>query len=159
MKKQTVDLLKSIPMLLMALGSGYTATYAAGALHMNYQVWDDTGVIQYTITALFGGFFGTSTWASYMGFAKFVTAFLARFGTQADKHLDEDAVDEFAQTMKDKLAQKREEGLGGWDNPAVCPHALLLSRMRQQANLRPDAIDPIDVANYAMMTWHRGMKK
>lgn len=159
MKKQTLDLIKALPALLGALATAYISTYAGVALTMLWDMWEVAGVVEYKTGALFVGFWVCAIIVSYALFARFARAFKARFGKTASKSLDDQAVDTFAETMKAKLAEKRKAGLGGWDNPVVCPASLLLSRMRQQANRRPEDLDPIDVANYAMMTWHRGMKK
>jgi hypothetical protein len=66
-------------------------------------------------------------------------------------HPDDLAVDAFAVAMKAKLAKKRDEGRGGWERPDECPpgrlSALLLSHLEKG--------DPVDIANFAMMLWHR----
>jgi hypothetical protein len=67
------------------------------------------------------------------------------------QHADDIAVDRFAAAMKTKLAKKRAEGRGGWDNPAQCTVDFLWSLLRHHV-LKGD---PIDVGNFAMMLWHR----
>lgn len=67
-------------------------------------------------------------------------------------HPDDLAVDRFALAMKAKLAQKRAEGRGGWDNPDECSvewlSELLIRHIKKG--------DPIDVGNFAMMIHQRG---
>ena len=76
---------------------------------------------------------------------------LPSLGERASEHPDSQAVDDFAELMRRKLAVKRAEGYGGWDNPAVCTveHLadLLISHLPKG--------DPVDVANFAMMLFHR----
>lgn len=67
-------------------------------------------------------------------------------------HPDETAVDRFAVAMKAKLAEKRAEGRGGWDDPARCTTAHLAELLRGHI----DEGDPVDVGNFAMMLWNRG---
>src|SRR5690554_6241206 len=44
---------------------------------------------------------------------------------QPAQHPDDAAVDRFAEAMKAKLAKKRAEGRGGWEDPQVCPSGRL----------------------------------
>lgn len=67
------------------------------------------------------------------------------------EHLDDIAVDLFASAMKQKLARKRAEGRGGWSDPNVCTVADLHRWMTEHI----EKGDPVDVANFAMMIWHR----
>lgn len=67
-------------------------------------------------------------------------------------HNDDVAVDLFADAMKAKLAKKRGDGYGGWNDKNLCPPGSLQSYLI--AHL--DKGDPIDVANFAMMIYHRG---
>lgn len=67
-------------------------------------------------------------------------------------HPDDAAVDRFAATMKWKLAKKRAEGRGGWDNPAVCS----IDDLARMLVTHVAKSDPIDIANFAMMLWNRG---
>jgi hypothetical protein len=68
---------------------------------------------------------------------------------------DDMKIDEFANAMKAKMAKKRDEGRGGWDDPAQCSvdhlAGLLLSHI--------DKGDPIDIANFCMMLFHRNGSK
>jgi hypothetical protein len=68
------------------------------------------------------------------------------------QHSDDVAVDRFAAAMKAKLAQKRAEGRGGWDDPEQCP----VERLAELLHEHVSKGDPIDVANFAMMLWCRG---
>ena len=70
----------------------------------------------------------------------------------AAPHQDDIAVDRFAAAMKAKLAQKREEGRGGWeDTELLSPQRLL--NMLWHHMLKGD---PVDVANLCMMVSLRG---
>ena len=67
--------------------------------------------------------------------------------TQED--IDNEAVDKLAQAMKNKLAEKREQGYHGWE---TCKHGdwvqLLINHV--------DKGDPIDVANFCAFLFARG---
>lgn len=63
-------------------------------------------------------------------------------------HSDDLAVDQFAAAMKAKLARKRVEGYGGWE---TCDARHL---GRELIKHLPKG-DPVDVANFAMMLFHR----
>lgn len=67
-------------------------------------------------------------------------------------HPDSVAVDHFAVQMKIKLAQKRAEGRGGWDNKEDCSKELLSQLLREHV----EKGDPLDVANFCMMLHQRG---
>ncbi|WP_418459874.1 hypothetical protein ACNT8L_05805 [Brucella intermedia] len=67
-------------------------------------------------------------------------------------HADDLAVDRFAIAMKQKLAKKREEGRGGWENKDECS-AEYLSYLLIQHIWKGD---PVDIANLAMMLHQRG---
>ncbi len=66
-------------------------------------------------------------------------------------HPDDAAVDRFAAAMKSKLARKRDEGRGGWDDPAQCTveylAELLISHLPKG--------DPVDIGNFSMMLHQR----
>jgi hypothetical protein len=70
------------------------------------------------------------------------------------QHPDDIAVDRFAAAMKAKLAKKRSEGRGGWDDPEQCHidylHQLLVEQFHERS-----VIDPIDIANLSMMIHER----
>lgn len=70
----------------------------------------------------------------------------------AAQHTDDKAVDRFAAAMKRKLAQKREEGRGGWDDPEQCSAQYLSNLLRDHV----EKGDPLDVGNLAMMLHQRG---
>ena len=72
-----------------------------------------------------------------------------------EHHPDDVAVDRFAAVMKAKLAKKRGEGLGGWDDPEQCHIDYLVSLLMQQIHER-SVLDPIDIANLSMMIHERG---
>lgn len=67
-------------------------------------------------------------------------------------HPDDVAVDRFAAVMKAKLAEKRAEGRGGWDDPSQCSVEYLSALLRSHV----DKGDPLDVGNFAMMIHQRG---
>lgn len=67
-------------------------------------------------------------------------------------HADDFAVDDFAYAMKGKLAQKRDEGRGGWENKEECSAEFLSHLLREHV----EKGDPVDVANFCMMLHHRG---
>jgi hypothetical protein len=68
------------------------------------------------------------------------------------EHPDDMAVDRFAAAMKAKLAKKREEGRGGWENRDECSTAFLSGLLREHV----EKGDPLDVGNLAMMLHQRG---
>lgn len=68
-----------------------------------------------------------------------------------EPHSDDLAVDRFAAAMKDKLAQKRAEGYGGWDDPEQCSIEYLSNMLINHARKG----DPVDVGNFAMMIHQR----
>ena len=71
---------------------------------------------------------------------------------KASIHPDDLAVDRFAAEMKTKLAKKREQGYGGWDDPEQCD----LEKLRYLLHSHVLRGDPVDVGNFAMMLWNRG---
>jgi hypothetical protein len=62
-----------------------------------------------------------------------------------------DAVQRFAEAMKDKMHKKYLEGRGGWDNPDQCSIEYLQRLLREHI----DKGDMVDVGNFAMMLWNR----
>lgn len=67
--------------------------------------------------------------------------------TQAD--IDNEAVDKLAQAMKNKLAEKREQGYHGWE---TCKHGDLVQLLINHV----DKGDPVDVANFCAFLFARG---
>lgn len=67
------------------------------------------------------------------------------------KEIDEQAVDAFAAAMKQRLAEKRAAGYGGWHDPEQCP----LSRLYEGLRRARVTGDIINEANYAMMIFQR----
>ena len=67
--------------------------------------------------------------------------------TQED--IDNEAVDKLAQAMKNKLAEKREQGYHGWE---ACKHGDLVQLLINHV----DKGDPIDVANFCAFLFARG---
>lgn len=70
----------------------------------------------------------------------------------AAPHSDDIAVDRFALAMKAKLAAKRSEGYGGWDDPDQCDIDWLSHLLASHV----DKGDPVDIGNFAMMIHQRG---
>lgn len=62
-------------------------------------------------------------------------------------HQDDIDVQRFAQAMKTKMALKRDEGRGGWQQCAPDELWRMLQDHVQKG-------DPVDIANFAMMIWH-----
>lgn len=73
-------------------------------------------------------------------------------GEEAGVHPDDLAVDRFAVAMKAKLAKKRAEGRGGWDDREQCTGAFLSQLLVEHV----EKGDPLDVGNLAMMLHQRG---
>lgn len=65
---------------------------------------------------------------------------------------DDKGVRLFSEAMRDKLAQKRGEGRGGWDNKDECSAEYLSELLRKHV----EKGDPVDVANFCMMLHQRG---
>lgn len=68
---------------------------------------------------------------------------------EGEPHPDDIAVDAFAAAMKEKLAQARAKGRGGWQ---TCPPDELSRMLREHI----EKGDPRDVANFAMFLWSLG---
>lgn len=71
---------------------------------------------------------------------------------QGEPHDDDIAWEHFASATKAKMAEGREKGRGGWEDPEQCPterlQLMLLEHLKKG--------DPVDVANFCMMLWTRG---
>jgi hypothetical protein len=85
----------------------------------------------------------------------------AEYETQADLqriddtqslHTDDIAVDRFAEAMKKKLSEKRDQGYGGWNDKDLCPDG----RLQKYLGAHLGKGDPVDIGNFAMMIWNRG---
>ena len=72
----------------------------------------------------------------------------------AEPHPDDIAVDKFAAAMKAKMAVSRAKGRGGWDDPAQCDVADLCAMLVDHV----EKGDPVDVGNFAMMLFNRGVR-
>jgi len=70
--------------------------------------------------------------------------------TTENQHFDDHAVDCFAKMMKAKLAKKRADGRGGWDDPEQCSVEFLSQLLHEHVAKG----DPVDVANLCMMIRH-----
>lgn len=71
---------------------------------------------------------------------------------RTEQHPDDLAVDRFAAAMKAKLAKKRDEGRGGWEDKEHCSNAFLSRLLVEHVQKG----DPVDVGNLAMMIHQRG---
>lgn len=78
-------------------------------------------------------------------------AYYRQHETPADEHPDDIAVDRFAAAMKAKLAKKRADGRGGWQDKDGFPAAVLGHMLREHV----EKGDPVDVANFCMMAHQR----
>lgn len=74
--------------------------------------------------------------------------------TAVSQHPDDEAVDRFASAMHAKMAQARAKGKEGWDDPERCGTGHLQALMEDACG----DLEYVDVANYAMMLWARGVK-
>lgn len=91
-------------------------------------------------------------WQKYAIRHAIEAALSAQVQDVAESHPDDLAVDRFALAMKAKLAQKRAEGRGGWDNPNECSVEWLSELLKRHV----EKGDPTDVGNFAMMIHQRG---
>ncbi|WP_202444511.1 hypothetical protein [Schauerella aestuarii] len=66
-----------------------------------------------------------------------------------NQHPDDDAVDRFAEALKEKLAQARKKGRSGWHE---CDPRDLSTMLREHV----EKGDPRDVANFCMFLWSLG---
>lgn len=66
-------------------------------------------------------------------------------------HTDDVAVDRFSAAMKAKLALKRAEGRGGWDDPDECEIEHLQHLLQEHVAKG----DMVDIGNFAMMLFSR----
>lgn len=69
----------------------------------------------------------------------------------SNQHFDDDAVDEFAIALKDKLAAARAKGRYGWRS---CTPEELTRMLREHV----EKGDPRDVANFCMFLWSLGAR-
>lgn len=68
-----------------------------------------------------------------------------------ERHSDDTAWDKFVEAAKAKMAEKRAEGRGGWDDPTQC-------NVQDLATLLVELVergDPVNIANVCMMIWNR----
>lgn len=74
----------------------------------------------------------------------------------APSHKDNTGVEVLAAAMKNKMRVCRVRGKGGWDDPKKCSVEMLLSLLQREVSKGVE-VDPVDVANYAMMIYNRGI--
>jgi hypothetical protein len=85
---------------------------------------------------------------TFKAFATDIRALLADGGKgEAVAHPDDQAVDRFAQSMKEKMAAARDKGRYGWQFSDPTYLSKLLREHVEKG-------DPRDVANFCMMLWH-----
>ena len=70
----------------------------------------------------------------------------------SDRHSDDEAVDQFARLMREKMAVSRAKGRHGWDDPEQCDTEDLVAMMVEHITKG----DVIDIANFCMMLHWRG---
>lgn len=75
----------------------------------------------------------------------------AVFAAENPANLDNRAVINFSNAMRVKLAAKRLEGRGGWQDKEQCSNEYLSQLLREHV----EKGDPVDVANFAMMIHQR----
>jgi len=68
-----------------------------------------------------------------------------------DWHPDDTVAVSFCYAMRGKLAESREKGRGGWEDPLQCSGAHLSALLVSQI----EKGDPVDIANFCMMLRHR----
>jgi hypothetical protein len=76
----------------------------------------------------------------------------AEFAASNPAHFDNQSVEAFAHAMRVKLAVKRMEGRGGWQDKELCSGEFLSQLLREHV----EKGDPVDVANFCMMLHQRG---
>ncbi|MBP2560806.1 hypothetical protein J2857_003575 [Neorhizobium galegae] len=76
----------------------------------------------------------------------------AEFAASSAAHFDNQSVAAFSYAMRVKLAVKRLDGRGGWQDKEQCSGEYLSRLLREHV----EKGDPIDVANFCMMLHQRG---
>jgi hypothetical protein len=76
----------------------------------------------------------------------------AEFAASNPAHFDNKSVEAFAYAMRVKLAVKRLQGRGGWQDKELCSAEFLSQLLREHV----EKGDPVDVANFCMMLHQRG---
>jgi hypothetical protein len=64
---------------------------------------------------------------------------------------DNQGCERFCKAMKHKLARKRAQGRGGWNDPKRCS----IKRLEKMLREHVEKGDPTDAGNIAMMIWNR----
>jgi len=70
-------------------------------------------------------------------------------------HKDDIAVWAFGRAMQEKLAAARHKGRSGWDEDDPWLGGVTTEQLRAMLREHVHKGDPVDVANIAMMLWHR----
>ncbi len=83
--------------------------------------------------------------------AALIAKLLNEHAAMSNQHPDDLAVDAFAAAMKAKLAEKRRQGYGGWNDPARCKVEMLAQCLADHLVKG----DMVDIGNFAMMLFHR----
>lgn len=68
--------------------------------------------------------------------------------------VDNRGVSNFRTAMETKLADQRNRGKEGWQNPADCSIEYLETLLAEEFSKSNDR-DYVDIANYSMMLWNR----
>jgi hypothetical protein len=69
---------------------------------------------------------------------------------------DADGVDLFAKAMKRRMARAARNGRSGWNNPERLSPEYLVGLLLDEITVDNGKPNPVDIANYAMMIYHRG---
>lgn len=116
---------------------------------------DLSKLTRYGFDGTLGGDFGKNNLGPYVKLSDVEQLLAAAPAAPvAAPHPDDIAVDKFAAAMKAKMAVCRAKGRGGWDDPAQCDVADLCSMLVDHV----EKGDPVDVGNFAMMLFNRGVK-
>lgn len=73
------------------------------------------------------------------------------YAMECERLVDDRALRHFAVAMSTKLDKKRQEGRSGWHDPAQCT----IESLRELLRSHVEKGDMVDIANFAMMIWHR----
>lgn len=68
-------------------------------------------------------------------------------------HIDDISINNFSNQMKAKMLRSRQKGRDGWYDPERCAAADLVAQYREHLKKG----DPVDIANYCMMIFTRGI--
>ncbi len=69
---------------------------------------------------------------------------------------DAEGVDKFAAAMKRRMARAARNGRCGWNDPQKLSAEYLVGLLLDEITADDGKPNPVDIANYAMMIYHRG---